>query len=58
MTGTQIKKLRASMKMSCKEFAEAIGVSISSVYKWEDCTRGPSKPAIKLMRKMRGAGNE
>ena len=53
MTGTQIKKLRASMKMSCKEFAEAIGVSISSVYKWEDCTRGPSKPAIKLMRKMR-----
>ena len=55
MKDNEIKELRLSLKMSRRDFAEKVGVCYESVRSWEDGRRQPSSPAIKLMRKMRGA---
>lgn len=45
----QIKKLREKLIMSQSEFAQLIGVSFSSVNRWEN---GKYEPTIKIKRKL------
>lgn len=45
----QIKKLREKLIMSQSEFAQHIGVSFSSVNRWEN---GKYEPTIKIKRKL------
>lgn len=45
----QIKKLREKLIMSQSEFAQLIGVSFSSVNRWEN---GNYEPTIKIKRKL------
>lgn len=35
MTSTQVKKIRAALKLSIGEFASVLGVHGSTVYRWE-----------------------
>lgn len=46
----QIKKLREKLIMSHSEFAQHIGVSFSSVNRWEN---GKYEPTIKIKRKLK-----
>lgn len=44
---TSIKKVRLDALMSQKEFADALGVSYSSVNRWEN---GKGRPTFKAMK--------
>ena len=46
----QIKKIREKLIMSQSEFAQHIGVSFSSVNRWEN---GKYEPTIKIKRKLK-----
>jgi len=46
----QIKRLREKLIMSQSEFAQHIGVSFSSVNRWEN---GKYEPTIKIKRKLK-----
>jgi hypothetical protein len=44
MTGAQIRWIREQVRLTPAQFAELIGASLSSVYRWESA--GPSEVAI------------
>ena len=48
----RVKAVRAHLELSVAEFAEAMGVSVHSVYKWEEGARNPSPMALKLMERL------
>ena len=48
-TAEKVKAIRSRLGLSVGEFALAMGVSVHSVYKWEEGGRTPSKMAMKLM---------
>jgi len=52
MTSNEIIKARESLKMTRKEFASKIGVSIRTVFYWEEGTRNPSKTAVILIESL------
>ncbi len=54
MTANEITKARESLKMSRKDFANKLGVSIRTVFYWEEGTRNPSKTAVILIQSMGG----
>ena len=37
LTGTEIKKLRESARLSASKLARTLGVSISTVFRWQAC---------------------
>ena len=50
-----IKKLRTKLVLSQQEFAELLGVSFTSVNRWEN---GKHEPTIKIKRKILSLCNE
>lgn len=49
MTKKQIRALRKSLGMTQTTFAEAVGVTMDAVRKWEAGRRKPQGPAILMM---------
>lgn len=49
MTLDEIKIWRLEMKMSQEDFAHYVGVTTSTVNRWEQLRRIPSKMALTLM---------
>lgn len=49
MTKTEIKKVRLSQKVSQPVFAKYLGVSPSTVQKWESGEKKPSKMALRFL---------
>jgi DNA-binding transcriptional regulator YiaG len=47
-----IKELRKRSKISRKELADMVGVSVRTVESWEQGARIPSKPAQKLIMQL------
>lgn len=52
MKKEDIKKLRADLGLTKKEFAKNIFYSFDSVHSWENGRRKPSNKAINNMRKL------
>lgn len=48
--GSEIKKIRLSCFMNQEEFAKALGVSYTTVNRWEN---GKAQPNIKAMRSLK-----
>jgi len=48
----RVKAIRAHLGMSVADFAEAMSVSVYSVYKWEEGALSPSEMAMKLMERL------
>lgn len=49
MTKTEIKRVRISQKVSQPVFAEYLGVSPSTVKKWESGEKRPSRMALRFL---------
>lgn len=54
----RIKALRKALGLSQGQFAEALGMSISSAQKWEIAAAIPSSATVKLMAERFGASEE
>ncbi len=52
MSAQQIKKIRKLLKMTQEEFAQALGVSWSTVAKWESGDFNPSRLAAKAIERL------
>lgn len=50
-----IKQLRKNMMLSQEEFAQVLGVSFSSINRWEN---GKHEPTIKIKRKLKALFKE
>jgi len=48
----RVRAIRAALGMSPAEFAEAVGVTRSTVYKWEEGVRNPPVTAMRLMERL------
>jgi DNA-binding transcriptional regulator YiaG len=46
ISGAELRKLRKALRMYVKDFAAALGVSISAVEKWERLATQPVRPAM------------
>lgn len=54
MTAVEIKRLRARLQLTQKEFAMRIGVSIRAVKRWEAGESAPLSVFVKKMGEQRG----
>ena len=52
MTTLEIKRVRASLKLTQIEFADRLGVSQATVSLWETGARRPTGSAIKLLEQV------
>lgn len=50
MRGTEVMAFRRRHKLSQKDFAELLGVTLGGVKKWEDDKRGFSEPLWRLLQ--------
>lgn len=53
MTPAQIKALRLDFDMTHAQFGRVIGVEWRSVYRWEDGSRIPGEPALRLLEMLK-----
>lgn len=53
-TGERILKLRTKLKLTQVAFAVKLGVSFSSVNRWENDNNKPSQMAIRRMEELNG----
>lgn len=49
MTANEMIKARFSLNMTRDEFANKLGVSIRTVFYWEEGKRNPGKPVLLLL---------
>lgn len=49
-SGTDVSALRKFVGLSQVEFAEALGISVSTLRNWEQGRRKPEGPALALLR--------
>lgn len=47
----KVKELRNKLRMTQREFAQEVGVTIQSVQNWENESKRPSYRSIKIMEK-------
>jgi transcriptional regulator with XRE-family HTH domain len=52
MDGEKIKEIRERLEMTQQEFAENIGVALSSVANWENKRREPSRLAVQSIEEL------
>lgn len=52
MDGKKVKEIRERLKMTQQEFAEVIGVAMSSVANWENKRREPSRLAVQSIEEL------
>lgn len=52
MNAKKIKEIRENLKMTQQEFAEKIGVALSSVANWESGRSNPSKLAVQSIKEL------
>ncbi len=57
MTGTEVRRIRKTLGLTQRQFADRVGVHVITVAKWETDAQGIRGPAVKLMR-MLGATRE
>jgi putative transcriptional regulator len=50
MTGKEIKSLRFRLGLTQEKFAQKLGVTVSSVVRWENNKRSPSPLAEKALQ--------
>lgn len=50
MNGEKVKRIRERLKMTQQEFAEVIGVAMSSVANWENGRSEPSRLAVQSIK--------
>jgi DNA-binding transcriptional regulator YiaG len=48
----RVRKTRAHLDMSVAQFADAMGVSVQTVYSWEQGRRVPRASTMKLMDRL------
>ena len=53
--GKKVKELRGKMQMTQEEFAKVLGVSFSTINRWENEAH---EPTLKMKRKLRSLFNE
>jgi len=53
-----VKRLRRKLRMTSQELATVVGVSISTVSRWETGKSKPSKLAIKRLQELGGGEKE
>jgi len=53
-----VKRLRRKLRMTSQELATVVGVSISTVSRWETGKSKPSKLAIKRLQELDGGERE
>ena len=49
MTAEEIKAMRQNMGLSMEDFAREVGVSTTTVFRWEKGERAPGRMARKLL---------
>jgi len=52
MSSDEIKQIRAALRLTQPEFADAVGVAVSTVRTWEQGTRNPGADNIAFMRRL------
>ena len=52
MSPNQIRAIRAWFDLTQEELAERLGVAQNSVARWENGSRNPSRPVVKLLEQM------
>lgn len=55
MDGDQIKRLRMALSLTQEEFAHKLGVTLSTVNRWENNKSIPSRLAIKQLEQLKTA---
>lgn len=55
MTARQVRRLRQKLKLTQRQFAERLGVSVPSVYRWENGVTQPSSMAVRALRDLQAA---
>ena len=53
MTPVEIKNIRQNLMISQEDFARKIGVTISTIHRWEKGKSKPSKLALLRLKKFR-----
>jgi putative transcriptional regulator len=53
MTADEVRAIRAGLKMTQSEFAEALGSDLRTVQRWEAGDRRPRGTAVKLLERLR-----
>lgn len=56
MDGKRVKEIREMLGMTQQEFAEHVGVALSSVANWENGRSAPSRMAIRSIEGMSVVG--
>ncbi len=58
MNGNQIKTLRSMLNLTQEEFAHKLGVTLSTVNRWENNKSIPSRLAIKQLEQLKTVVSE
>lgn len=52
MEPNEIKRLREKLNKSQEEFAQLVGVSLQTIYRWETGKTKPSRLALKALQEL------
>ena len=50
MTSADLRSLRESLELTQEEFAHELGVTVSTVCRWENGHSGPSRLAVRMIQ--------